>query len=114
MPRKPDRIINRKDTSDNRSTDTGNQQKCSNSLAHAIALHQQGELQEAKKIYETILNESGSCDAFHLLGVIYLQEKNYQKASAFIGKALGINPNNSNYHYNFGLPSRNSISLNQP
>lgn len=103
MPRKPDRIINRKDTSDNRSTDTGNQQKCSNSLAHAIALHQQGELQEAKKIYETILNESGSCDAFHLLGVIYLQEKNYQKASAFIGKALGINPNNSNYHYNFGL-----------
>ena len=46
------------------------------SLDKGIALHASGQLDEAKKIYENIIqSETNNFQAIHLLGVIFFQKK---------------------------------------
>ena len=50
-------------------------------LSEAVALHQQGRLEQAKQIYVEILQGNPKhFDALHLLGLVAAQTKNYHDA----------------------------------
>jgi len=64
-------------------------------LPQAAALHQAGRLDEAARLYESILLEFPRYfDAVHLLGVIALQQGRLDDAQRRIAAALEINPDN--------------------
>jgi Tfp pilus assembly protein PilF len=69
-----------------------------------VALHQQGRLAEAERIYREVLqrqpNHSG---ALHLLGAIALQTEHTERAVELIGKAIALKPDYAEAHYNRGL-----------
>lgn len=57
----------------------------------AIAAMQQGNLNEAERIYLHVLKlDSNHIDALHNLGLIYYYKKNYPKAEALVVKAFNI------------------------
>jgi tetratricopeptide (TPR) repeat protein len=73
-------------------------------LEQAIALHQAGQLAQAKAMYEDILlREPKHVDALHLLGVISISEQDYQRAVKLIDKAIKINPHQAPFYSNRGL-----------
>jgi tetratricopeptide (TPR) repeat protein len=73
-----------------------------------VALHQQGQLTQAQKIYERVLaQEPRHFDAWHLLGVIELQGRRYERALECIGKALNIKGREAGAHSNLGLALTN-------
>ena len=76
-------------------------------LTQAVALHQQGHLAQAKAIYTSLLEEnSANADAWHLLGMVAYQERDYALASDLIHKAIALNPNMAGFHSNLGLVLR--------
>ena len=76
-------------------------------LAQAVALHQQGQLAQAKAMYTRLLEEdSAHADALHLLGMVAYQERNYPLASDLIQKAIAIQPSMAGYYSNHGLVLR--------
>ena len=78
-------------------------QKLQQQFMQAVALHQQGKLQEAGLLYEAVLKVlPRHPDALHLLGVVALQTGQYQRAADLIAKAIAINPANAVYHLNRG------------
>lgn len=73
------------------------------SLDKGIALHASGQLDEAKKIYENIIqSETNNFQAIHLLGVIFFQKKNYSKSIELINNSININPKNFTAYNNLG------------
>lgn len=69
----------------------------------AVTLHQQGKLEEAKDIYESILKtQPNHADALHLLGVIANQIGQPEQALHLISKAIAIQPNNAGFYINGG------------
>jgi len=73
------------------------------SLNKGIALHKAGKLEEAKKIYEEILKKDpNNFDTINLLGVIFLQFKEYDNAITLITKAIDINPVRPALYNNLG------------
>jgi protein O-GlcNAc transferase len=76
----------------------------SDALQRAIALHQQGQLAEAEKLYRRILGkEPAHFDALHLLGVVRLQQGRGAEALELIDKALKVNPRSARAFSNHGL-----------
>ena len=72
-------------------------------FSQGLALHQQGQLAQAKQIYAQVLAlQPIHFDALHLSGVIAAQSKNPKLAVELIGKAIAINPNNAVYYSNRG------------
>ncbi len=72
-------------------------------LQDGVALHQQGRLIEAARIYQEILKEDPNhFDARHLLGVIAYQTRQLDLAVEFISKAISINANFADAHSNLG------------
>jgi protein O-GlcNAc transferase len=72
-------------------------------LPGAVELHQAGRLAEAARVYEQIIAAvPGDFEATHLLGVIALQEGNFQRARSLIAGALVTNPQNSVAWNNLG------------
>ena len=70
----------------------------------ATALHQSGQLQVARQLYEEILKKQPKhFDALHFLGAIALQEKDHTKALALIDRAIQIHPTNARFFYHRGL-----------
>jgi predicted O-linked N-acetylglucosamine transferase (SPINDLY family) len=68
-----------------------------------VSLHQQGKLENAKSIYQQVLNlQPKHFDALHLLGVIAAQTGNPEFAANLIGKAIELNPNAASAHSNRG------------
>ena len=62
----------------------------------AIALHQQGQLGQAKAIYERVLQAvPRHAQALHMLGVIAAQTGNYQAAVDLTGQAIAIEPSDA-------------------
>jgi tetratricopeptide (TPR) repeat protein len=63
-------------------------------LQDAVAAYRAGRLEEAQALCAALLAAAPRhFDALHLLGVIALQEKAYQRAADLIGAALDITPN---------------------
>ena len=69
-----------------------------------LRLHQQGQLPQAKEIYEKVLSANPlHFDAIQNLGVIALTSNQPELACRLIRQALVINPLSADAHFNFGL-----------
>jgi protein O-GlcNAc transferase len=85
-------------------------------LQQAVWLHQQGQLAQAETLYRQVLRKGpGHFDAFHFLGLLYLQSGQTNAAIESIRKALKINPNHAVAHSNisnaFRVLNRHSEAL---
>jgi protein O-GlcNAc transferase len=70
-------------------------------LRQAIALHRDGRLGEAERLYREILQQVPSePDALHFLGVLQGQAGRHSEALRLMDRALAINPRNPAVHYN--------------
>jgi predicted O-linked N-acetylglucosamine transferase (SPINDLY family) len=68
-----------------------------------VALHQQGKLAEAERIYGEVLQEQPNhFDALHLLGVIAFQTRRTERAVELIKRAIGLNAKVAAAHSNLG------------
>jgi len=69
----------------------------------AFELHKNGNLQEAQKIYKSILKKTpDDFNCLHLLGLIAKNNKEYLSAFELISQAITINPNSAEAHFNLG------------
>lgn len=69
-----------------------------------LALHQQGKLAEAERIYCDVLQKRPNhFDALHLLGVIAYQTRRTERAVDLIRRAIGLNAEVAAAHNNCGL-----------
>lgn len=67
-------------------------------------LYQQGRLDEATAIYETILSKTPQCaDAWHALGMIAIVRKDHDRAFELLSKALDLNPENPVIHQHIAV-----------
>jgi tetratricopeptide (TPR) repeat protein len=72
-------------------------------LQRAITLHQQGQLTQARTLYESILKKNPRhFDCLHLLGVIAAQLKNPARAVQLIERAIDVHPHDAAAHCNLG------------
>ena len=57
-------------------------------LRQGLALQQRGLIQEAKTVYETYLRKNtGDGDAYHLLGLLHFQARDFENAVTHLGRA---------------------------
>ena len=69
----------------------------------AFELHKNGNLEEAKKMYEDILKKTpNDFNCLHHLGLIAKNNKEYLSAIELISRAITINPNSASAHFNLG------------
>lgn len=72
-------------------------------IEHAVALHKQGRIADAKTIYEALLKiNAKNFNALHLLGVVAYQTQNNQLAVDLIGQAIEIDRNFPDAYSNRG------------
>jgi len=77
-------------------------------FTEGLALHQQGKLADAARIYEEVLQQQPNhFDALHLLGVIALQTRRPERAVELIRKAIGLNGKVAAAHSNLGNALKN-------
>jgi tetratricopeptide (TPR) repeat protein len=70
----------------------------------AIALHRQGRLSEAERIYAAILAvDPGRSDALHLLGLANYQRGRLPEALRMMAAALKADPRSPDIYSNYGL-----------
>ena len=68
-------------------------------MRRAMSFHQNGDLHQAEKIYEGLLEDDPKqSDAQYLIGVIALQKDNFEAAIKLIDKAIKIDPNKAHYY----------------
>lgn len=68
---------------------------------HAVELHQQGNHQEAARLYQMILaNKPDHADSLHYLGVLAFENGDSETAIELIKKAIHINSSHAIFHYN--------------
>ncbi|GAB3473005.1 hypothetical protein GCM10011496_19070 [Polaromonas eurypsychrophila] len=82
------------------------------SLASGLALHQRGQLNEARACYLQVLElQPRHFDALHLLGVVAAQTKNFAQALELFDQATGINASHA-----FAFNNRGNVlrDLRQP
>ncbi len=72
-------------------------------FSQGVALHRQGRLADAERIYTEVLKQQPSnFDAMHLLGVIAVQSRRTQRGVELISKAIGFNAKSALAHNNLG------------
>ena len=78
-------------------------QKAHNKFQEALALHQQGQLKEARALYERALKwQPNHFDALHMLATIAYQTGQLERAEILFVKALKLDPEASFALNNFG------------
>ena len=76
----------------------------SNLLQKALALHQAGQLQDARQLYSEILRKNkNQFDALNLSGLIEFENGNYLEAAQLFNDAIGVKSNLASTHSNLGL-----------
>lgn len=82
---------------------TDNRASTAERLARGLALHKQGKLAEARRLYLDVLaGEPGHDEALHLLGVAAYQQGDFDQALARFEAAIGLRPDVAKYHSNRG------------
>ncbi len=77
--------------------------KAHNKFQEALALHQQGQLKEARALYERALKwQPNHFDALHMLATIAYQTGQLERAEVLFIKALKLDPEASFALNNFG------------
>ena len=70
-------------------------------IQEAVTCHRQGQIEQAKSLYEKVLRiQPNNFDALHLLGVVAAQQNQLHEAIASYDKAIKINPANAGAYYN--------------
>ena len=94
-------VINKKKT---RADNKHSSQQASQVAAlfqQGLKFHQQGQLTQAKAVYEEVLQKQPAhSDALHLLGAIAAQLHQPELAVELIGKSIAINPGFAEAHFN--------------
>ena len=73
-------------------------------LHRAMAYHQSGKLIEARSLYRKVLDKLPlHADALHLMGVTYMQQKEFQKGIPSIQRAITLKPEHADAHNNLGI-----------
>lgn len=73
-------------------------------IQEAQGLHQQGQLDLAKSIYEEVLaHQPQNDEALHFLGLFYYQRKDYPRALELMEQSLQLSSDNAIYHSNLGM-----------
>ena len=73
-------------------------------IGPAMALHRQGRLAEAERIYAAILAvDPARCDALHLLGLAKYQQGRLPEALRLMAAALKADPHSADIYSNYGL-----------
>lgn len=73
-------------------------------LSQAIRNHRQGRLDEAERLYRSLLAiDPDHSNALHLLGVLEHQRKNDEVAVDLIRRAIQLNPDQAVFHNNLGV-----------
>ena len=73
-------------------------------LKQALALHNAGQLSQARSAYEAVLAaEPENVNALYLSGVLAWQSKQPGRAAELIGKAITLFPSDARFHYQLGL-----------
>ena len=81
-------------------------------LNRALALHKNGQLNEAEKIYLRLLKkDKNNVSILQLLGTIYLQIKNYEFSEKYLLKSLEIDPKNPGTLNNLGILKKNTNNI---
>lgn len=69
----------------------------------AFTLHQHGQLEEARVIYESVLKKQPRhFDALHMLGVLAYQSGKLERAATLLAKAIAIDPDDARARNNYG------------
>ncbi|MEA3025679.1 MAG: hypothetical protein QOF91_964 [Alphaproteobacteria bacterium] len=77
-------------------------------FTYGVALHQQGKLADAERIYwEVLQRRPNHFDALHFLGVIAAQTRRTERAIELIRKAIGLNATDAAAHSNLGNALQN-------
>ena len=72
-------------------------------LKEAIDLHNRNQLDDAKSLYNKIIeHDKDNSDAYHLLSLMNLVEGKLDEANENIVKAIDLQPNVAVYHSNYG------------
>ena len=72
-------------------------------LSEGLALHQQGRLDDAARIYQAVLKrQPNHFDALHLLGMAALQSKRTVLGVNLLRRAIGLNGSNAAVHVTLG------------
>ncbi|MBU3560452.1 tetratricopeptide repeat protein [Polynucleobacter hallstattensis] len=72
-------------------------------IEEAVALFHAGNFEDARVIYERILQEDpNDCGALNLLGLVDYSLKNYQQALILFSKAISICPHQASFHSHLG------------
>jgi len=72
-------------------------------LQQGLACEQQGRLEEAARLYSAVLEgDPGIADAWHLMGRIWLAERDFARARGCIAEAIQLRPDLSAYHTTLG------------
>ena len=80
--------------------------------AQAVAHHQNGNLQEATRLYQAILqHQPDHADSLHYLGVLVHQQGNTQLATQLIERAISIKPRQAAFHYNLATNYQSAKAL---
>jgi tetratricopeptide (TPR) repeat protein len=70
-------------------------------FARALKKQNEGKLMEAKELYRKVIkNDPRNVQALNNIGVIYMSEKNYRRATLRFNDALTIKPDYADVHYN--------------
>ena len=80
-----------------------NAQALGQTLSEAAALHRQGRLPEAERLYTAVLQiDNSNFDALHLLGILRTQQGKWEAAAALLSDAVRRNPASADAHSNLG------------
>jgi predicted TPR repeat methyltransferase len=76
----------------------------------AVQLHQSGQWQEARPLYENVLQaQPRHANALHMLGMLEIRQKNHLRAIELLTQAIAIDPQHPLYHLTLG----NALQENQ-
>jgi tetratricopeptide (TPR) repeat protein len=79
------------------------QETISSRMQRAVGFHNQGQLDQAEQIYEAILTEDpDQFYALNFLGCIKRIKGDHEKGIDLLVKAVSLQPNNPDVHYNLG------------
>lgn len=72
-------------------------------IHNGFNLHQQGQLDEAERLYrQALAKDTNNFDALYLLGILKLQTSDFPGASEFLVKAVALNPMHLDAHLHLG------------
>jgi Flp pilus assembly protein TadD len=83
-------------------------------LQQALDFHRKGQLLQAESLYKRLIGQApNSHEILNLLGVLYVQQRDFEKALLFLTNATALSPHTAKYHYDLGVVLQELWNLNE-